>query len=80
MFACDVDTIHYCDVSPNAYEVIVPHVHAANVNVLELIAILLALMRWDALVINCRVLCYCDNLQVCYNLCKDKTRNAFSND
>ena len=72
--------IQYYPTSPNAYEVIVPLIHAANINVLELIAVLLALIRWNHLLINCRVLCYCNNLQVCYNLCKDKTKNALSNE
>ena len=76
----DCDNISFDIISPNAYEVIVPHSHAANINVLELIAVLLALIRWKTLLINSRVLCYCDNLQVCYNLCKDKTKNALSNE
>ena len=70
----------YCCTSPNAYDVLVPQIHAANINVLELIAVLLAIIRWKAWLINSRVLCYCDNLQVCYNLCKDKTKNALSNE
>ena len=79
VMSCDDDDLHYVVTSTHAYEIYVPYKHAANINVLELIAVLLALIRWDNLLINCRVLCYCDNLQVCYNLCKDKTRNALSN-
>ena len=77
--AADCINVCYNITSPNAYEVFIPHAHAANINVLELVAVLLALIRWSNIFINCRVLCYCDNLQVCYNLCKDKTKNPLSN-
>ena len=69
----DTDEIYYSCSSPNPYEVTVSRIHGANINVFELIAVLLALIPWNPLLTNCRVLCYCDNLQVCYNLCKDQT-------
>ena len=75
---CDDAAIHYEIISTHAYQVYVPKEHAANINVLELIAILLALLRWEHKLQNCRVIAYCDNLQVCYNLAKDKTINALS--
>ena len=77
--ACDSDDIYYQSVSDNAYVVFVPKEHVANINVLELVAILLALIRWEPILDNCRVMAYCDNLQVCFNLAKDKTKNALSN-
>ena len=64
----------------NAYNVFVPIEHAANINVLELIAILLALWRWEYKLENCRIMAYCDNLQVCFNLAKDKTINSLANE
>ena len=73
------DHLDYVPISANAYEVFVPSEHAANINVLELIAILLAMLRWSDKFKNCRIFAYCDNLQVCYNLAKDKTRNPLSN-
>ena len=76
----DGDDIYYTCITPKVYAVTVPKVHVANINVLVLSAILLALIHWNTVLINCRVLCYCDNLQVCYNLCKDKTKNPLSNE
>ena len=76
---CAVDEIYYEPVSANAYNAFVPLEHAANINVLELIAVLVALHRWSDDFRNCRIICYCDNLQVCYNLAKDKTCNMLSN-
>ena len=80
VIASECNMVYYCPISPNAYEIFVPCSHAANINVLELIAVLLAMIHWSDLFANCRVLCYCDNLQVCYNLCKDKTKNTLSNE
>ena len=71
----------YCHATTdNAYDLYVPIEQVNNINVLELIAILLAIIRWENELRNCRVLAYCDNLQVCYNLAKDKTVNPLSND
>ena len=50
-----------------------------NINVLELIAVCPAMIRWSNSFKNARIISYCDNLQVCYNLAKDKTKNALSN-
>ena len=73
LVADDTDEIYYSCSSPNPYEVTVSRIHGANIHVLELIAVLLAVVPWNALLTNCRVLCYCDNLQVCSNLCKGQT-------
>ena len=80
VITADCVKICYNIISPNAYDIFMPYAHAANINVLELVAVLLAFIRWNDVFINCRVLCYCDNLQVCYNLCKDKTKNEISNE
>ena len=66
-------------VNPKFRAVFVPEKHAANINVLELIAILLGFIRWDHKFHTSRIISYCDNLQVCYNLAKDKTKNGLSN-
>ena len=79
LLPCDDTHIHCYDVAAHSYEVYSPKDHAANVNVLELIANNLALSHWSHSLVNCRGLCHCDNLQVCYNLCKDKTKNESSN-
>ena len=79
VYTTEENLIKYHATSPYAYDIYVPIAHAANINVLELIAVLLALKRWCEYLKNCRVILYCDNLQVCYNLAKDKTRNALSN-
>ena len=76
---CDNDDICCYATTANAYDLYVPIEHVNNINVLELIAILLSLLRWGESLENCRVLAYCDNLQVCYNLAKDKTINSLSN-
>ena len=73
------DEVFYQKTSPNAYDVYIPLEHIDNINVLELVAIWLAFVRWSYIFNNCRVIAYCDNLQACYNLAKDKTRNALSN-
>ena len=75
----DVDMYCYA-VSANAYDLFVPIEHVNNINVLELAAILLSFIRCSDSIKNCRVLTYCDNLQVCFNLAKDKTVNPLSND
>ena len=77
---CDDEFLHCFAATDNTYIVYVPIEHAANINVLELIAILISLFRWSNLMKNCRVISYCDNLQVCYNLSKDKTKNSLSNE
>ena len=43
---CDDDVIYYDIVSPHTNRVYVPIEHAAKINVLELIAIMLALLHW----------------------------------
>ena len=73
------DKLYYHALSAHQYEVYVPKEHAANINVLELVAILFAMIRWNVKFSNSRIISYCDNLQVCYNLAKDKTKNALSN-
>ena len=77
---CDDNDIHCYAITANAYDLYVPIEHVNNINVLELLAILLSIIRWGDAVKNCRILTYCDNLQVCYNLAKDKTVNPLSND
>ena len=77
---CDASDIHVEFVSAHAYTVFVPLEHAANINVLELISFWLALLRWEYKLQNCRIMAYCDNLQICFNLAKDKTKNALSNE
>ena len=79
VFHCDNADLYCLAASEHAYDVFVPVKHAANINVLELIAILIAIYRWENLLYNQQLIIYCDNLQVCYNLCKDKTKNALSN-
>ena len=79
VFALADDCITYITTTVNTYDVYVPVEHVMNINVLELIAVLLAMRRWSYCLINCRVILYCDNLQVCYNLAKDKTKNDLSN-
>ena len=79
IIAAPIEDIHYYAVSDNAYIMFVPELHAMNINVLELVAVLLAILRWSDIFSNSRIIAYCDNLQVCYNLAKDKTRNALSN-
>ena len=73
------DELCYNIVTDNAYYVYVPEEHAANINVLELAAVLISIKQWSHLMRNCRIIAFCDNLQVCYNLSKDKTCNALSN-
>ena len=77
---CDDSDMYCYAITDNAYDLYVPIEHVNNINVLELAAILIALIRWSDLLKNCRVLTYCDNLQVCYNLAKDKTINPLSNE
>ena len=72
-------TPSFITLSAHHYEARVPYYHAANINVLDLIAVLLAFIRWNVKFENTRVISYCDNLQVCYNLAKDKTKNCLSN-
>ena len=79
VYPCDDDNLLCFAMSDYAYNVFVPIEHAANINVLELIAVLLAISRWSKNLANNRLVIYCDNLQVCYNLAKDKTKNALSN-
>ena len=69
---CVDDDIHCYPVTDNAYDLWVPIEHVNNINVLELLAILMSLLRY-------RIISYCDNLQVCFNLAKDKTINPLSN-
>ena len=76
---CDDDDMCCYTLSPNAYAIYVPIEHAENINVLELLAVLISLARWSYAMMNCRIIAYCDNLQVCYNLAKDKSKNPFSN-
>ena len=45
------DEICYSPMTPNAYTVMIPNQHAKNINVLVLVAILLALIRWNALLV-----------------------------
>ena len=75
----DNEVVRYHAIPNNAYVLYVPEGHAANINVLELIAILIALDRWSDIMRNCRIICHCDNLQVFYNLAKDKTKNPVLN-
>ena len=77
--ASDDEFIDCYPLSNYTYAVNIPVDHVANINVLEIIAVWLALVRWKEQLRNCRVLCYCDNLQVCFNLAKDKTVNPLSN-
>ena len=44
VISCDDENVHYCLTSTHAYDIFVPYVHAANINVLELLAVLLALV------------------------------------
>ena len=76
---CDDEDVCCYTINANAYAIFVPKEHAGNINVLELLAFLIALARWNYAIYNCRVIAYCDNLQVCYNLAKDKSRNPLSN-
>ena len=73
------EVISFYKNSLHSYEILIPEPHSVNINVLELAAVYLALLRWSYKLTNCRVILYCDNLQVCYNLARDKTRNALSN-
>ena len=66
-------------VTDNLYNILVPIDHVANINILELLAIMVALFRWYSYYHNARVLINCDNLQVCYMLCKDRSQNKFAN-
>ena len=79
IFPCANDEMFYYAVTDNMYDLYVPIEHVNNINVLELAAVLLSMIRWSKSIMNCRVLAYCDNLQVCFNLAKDKTKNALSN-
>ena len=47
---------------------------------LELVAIMIALQRWNHNFINSRVLINRDNLQVRYMLYKDRSMNSFANE
>ena len=73
------DDVYYYATSDNSYSVLVPEEHVGNINVLELIAVLLSIDRWKSFFNNTRIVAHCDNLQVCYNLAKDKTRNNLAN-
>ena len=79
VYPSDGDMITFGEISPHAYDVMINSSHAQNINVLELVAVYLALSRWSSKLKNCRVVLHCDNLQVCYNLSRDKTRNELSN-
>ena len=76
---CDDEDVCCYTLSANAYAAYIPKEHVANINVLELVAVLIALARWNHSMSNCRIIAYCDNLQVCYNLAKDKSKNPLSN-
>ena len=79
VYPSDSENIAILKVTEHSYIAMIPKTHANNINVLELAAVHLALFRWSSLLSNCRIVLHCDNLQVCYNLSKDKTRNELSN-
>ena len=76
---CDDVDFHCYTTTNNAYDLYVPIEHVNDINVLELLAILLSLLRWGDSISNCRILAFCHNLQVCYNLAKDKIINPLAN-
>ena len=66
-------------IDDHVYNALIPIEHCANINVLELLSIMLALERWQSKLCCSRVLINCDNLQICYMLCKDRSSNMFAN-
>ena len=73
------EELKYTTCGDHYYLVHVPINHIRNINILELLAVYIALTRWSKLLSNSRVLLNGDNLQVCYMLCKDRSSNAFAN-
>ena len=76
---CADNDLHCVATSDHAYEIFVPIEHAANINVLEMIAVLIGVYRWNNEILNKRLIIHCDNLQVCYNLGREKTKNELTN-
>ena len=65
-------------ISECEYLTFVPEDHYGNINILELVAVYLALLRWCIYLSNSRTIINCHNKQVCYMLCKDRSRNSFA--
>ena len=70
----EYDDLYYYATNEYSYKVFVPISHYTNINVLELVAVLVAINRWES-----RILINCDNLQVCYMLTKDRSSNDLAN-
>ena len=72
-------TLSITPIGHHNYNILVPIEQCKNINVSELVSVMIALRRWNSSFINSRVLINCDNLQVCYMLCKDRSANTFAN-
>ena len=76
----DSDCFEVYPITDNLYNVLVPIEHVSNINILELLAVYVALCRWYYNFNNSRLLVNCDNLQVCYMLAKDRSSNTLANE
>ena len=59
------------------YLAFIPQDHHGNINVLELIAVYLVLLRWRDVLYNHRIIINCDNKQVCYMLYRDRSKMSW---
>ena len=71
-------SVSYMQTNDNEYVTYIPEDHRANINVLELVAVYLSLERWHHIMQNSRVVINCDNQQVCYMLCRDRSKNLLA--
>ena len=67
--------VAYVQINDNEYITYIPEDQVLNINVLELVAVYLSLERWQHELQDSRVIINCDNQQVCYMLCRDRSRN-----